>query len=194
MESIQTRRFCYSAMGKKRREYRSIPSLFSAFSFLFFFFFLRRKVSRDLFNYSTTFSFSSSFLISHFSVREHVAVVEYASERRRHKDKSFSHIGTTKRGYRKSRVDFCKSNRPRVGEWPHWNLGNRRGRRNDQQPSHQTIQTRKRESRIFADADPREWNTWSSMEWNDGIFGVLFIMGRMDQGIISLPHSIGQFK
>ena len=76
--------------------------------------------------------------------------MEYASGRKRQRDKSFSH-SRTRCDDQRNRVDFCKSNRPRVGHWPHWNLANRRGRRNDQQPSHQTIQTRRRESMHFDD-------------------------------------------
>ena len=66
--------------------------------------------------------------------------MEYASERRRHKGKSFSHIGNRLLAHLESRVDFCKSNRSRVGKRQNWNLGNWRGRGNDQQPSHKTIQ------------------------------------------------------
>ena len=75
-----------------------------------------------------------------------IVVVGYASERRRHKGKSFSHIGR-RGGHQSSRVDFCKSNRSRVVQWYDWNLGNWRARRNNQQPSHQTIQTRRRRRR-----------------------------------------------
>ena len=136
MESIQTRRFCYFPLGKKRRGF-FVPF---ACSVSFYLFGGGRKVVNNLI-VSTSLSFFSSFLISHFSGRQKIVVVEYASEQRRHKGKSFSLIGT-KYGNRKIRVDFWKSNRPRVGQWPHWNLGNWRGRKK-KQPSHQTIQTRK---------------------------------------------------
>ena len=138
MESIQTRRFCCFPSGKKRREF-FVP--FACFV-SFYLFGGRRKVVNNLI-VSTSLSFFSSFFISDFSGRR--VFVEYASERRRHKRKSFSHIGT-RCEYLDSRVDFCKSNRSRVHERLHWNLGNRRGR-NNKQPSHQTIQTRKRESK-----------------------------------------------
>ena len=72
--------------------------------------------------------------------------MEYASERRRHKIKSFSHIGT-RCAHFESRVDFWKSNRSRVGKWSNWNLGNWRGRQQKQKPSHKKIQTRRRESK-----------------------------------------------
>ena len=188
MESTQTRRFCYSS-GKKRR------GLFVSFACSAFFFGGGRKVVNNLI-VSTSLSFFSSFFISHFSVREGVAV-EYASERRRHKIKSFWHIGT-RCGHLGSRVDFCKSNRSRVQVWPHWNFANRRGRRNSQQPSNQTIQTQWSEFKNEMSSDDNcpiplsfwfgeGWNNWPGMEWNDEIFGCLF-MGRMDQGKILLTR------
>ena len=94
MESVQTRRFCFQ-FGKKRCEF--VVRFACSVSFF--------GDGKKVVNVSTSLSFFSIFLISDFSDREDVAVVEYASERRRHKGKSFSHIGT-RCAHFESRVDF----------------------------------------------------------------------------------------
>ena len=98
----------------RHRVRNAVDSLFHCSIRLFriFLFGGGRKVANNLI-LSTSLSFFSSFFISHFS--EEIVFVEYASERRRHKGKSVSLIGT-KCGYQESRVDFRKSNRSRVHE------------------------------------------------------------------------------
>ena len=190
MESIQTRRFCYSSSwGKKRREF-FVPSHFPTFSESFCLEAGKRFQFLQLFN-----QLLSLFLFRIFSGLQQIVSVEYASERRRHKGKSVSHIRTQYRD--KNRVDFCKSNRSRVGQRSrYWNLANRRGRRNNKQPSHPTIQTR-RKSRNFNNIKTmlplclsfvEVLDNWPKMEWRNEIFGVSFCRQRMDRGIISLPR------
>ena len=104
------------------------------------------------FNYSVNFSLLSfSFFISQSSGRKEISVVEYGSERRRHKGKSILQI--TKCGNQRCRVDFCKSNGSWLEKLLSWYLANQRGQWKSQDSSCQTIQTRRMStlSRNFAD-------------------------------------------
>ena len=93
---------------KKRREF-FVPSHFPTFSESFCLEAGKRFQFLQLFN-----QLLSLFLFRIFSGLQQIVSVEYASERRRHKGKSVSHIRTQYRD--KNRVDFCKSNRSRVGQ------------------------------------------------------------------------------
>ena len=91
----------------RHRVRNAVDSLFHCSIRLFriFLFGGGRKVANNLIVSTSLSFFPFPFFISHFLVWKEIVVLEYASERRRHKGKSVSHIGT-RCGYRDSRVDF----------------------------------------------------------------------------------------